>query len=389
MTFDEAVDRRNTNCAKWDSAARYAGTTPDDLLPMWIADTDFRTPEVARRALADMAEFGVMGYMAGLDEMRASVAWWMETRHGWSVDPSHVLCAGGLGNAIAMVIDAMTAPGDEVMIFTPVYHEFANRVESAGRVPVLVEMKSVEGRVSANLEAAAKAVTDKTRLLLFCSPHNPGGQVWTKDELADVAAFATAHDLLLVSDEIHHDLVFPGKSYTPMAQIDGIADRLIVLTAPSKTFNTAGLRLGHITISDDALRARMEATLTARCVQPNMAGVVACTAVYSPEGAEWADAQMAYLDENRRIFDAGLNGIPGVRSLPLEATYLAWVDFRGTGMSDDELLDRLTNRARVVPQRGAGFGPGGSGHMRFNIGTQRGNIHAAVDRIRSTFSDLQ
>ncbi|NRB00066.1 MAG: putative C-S lyase [Rhodobacteraceae bacterium] len=389
MNFDEPVERRETNCAKWDGAGRYASVTEGDLLPMWIADTDFRAPEGARKALAEMADHGALGYMAGLDDMRASVVWWMQNRHNWTIRPDDILCAGGLGNGIALAIDAMTEPGDEIMIFTPVYHEFRNRIENVGRVAVEVQMHEVEGRMVPNLAAAAEAASDRTKMLIFCSPHNPGGQVWTAPELQAVADFCVAQDMLLISDEIHHDLVFPGATFTPMAKMTGIEDRLIVLTAPSKTFNIAGLRLGHIIIPNDALRDRMNATIVAYSVQPNMAGVIACTAVYSPEGAAWADAQNAYLDENRRIFDAGMDAIPGVRSIPLESTFLSWVDFTGTGMDDTELLERLNIRAKVVPQRGAGFGPGGSQHMRFNIGTQRTNIEEAVRRIQAAFSDLQ
>jgi len=174
-----------------------------------------------------------------------------------------------------------------------------------------------------------------------------------------------------------------------MAEAGADPARLVTITAPSKTFNTAGLRLGHIIVADTELRSRMRRTLDALSIQPNMAGVIAATAAYSPEGADWADALVAYLDGNRRVFEAGMNAIPGVRAAPLEATFLSWVDFTGTGMDEAEIEERVFGRARIATNRGPGFGPGGEGHMRFNIGTQRARIGEAVRRLQAAFGDLQ
>jgi cystathionine beta-lyase len=226
-------------------------------------------------------------------------------------------------------------------------------------------------------------------MLILCSPHNPGGRVWTRAELEGVAAFARRHDLILVSDEIHHDLLMPGQRHIPMAHIDGIADRLVMMTATTKTFNIAGGHTGNVIIHDEALHARFAARMAALGISPNSFGLVMAEAAYSPEGAAWVDALCAYLDGNRALFDAGVNAIPGLRSMPLEATYLAWVDFAGTGMDRAEFTRRVEREARICVNHGPTFGTGGESFLRFNIATPRARVAEAVARLQAAFADLQ
>ncbi len=389
MDFDRLITRRGQGSLKWDATTRVSDLDGDDVLPMWVADTDFRIAPVIETALKQMADYGVMGYFSDLHKMRDAVAWWMATRHDWDVDPDWVLATHGLGNALALIIDSLSDPGAGVVLFTPVYHEFAGRIRAAGRKAVEVPLNLTDNVLTFDLERAEAALDGSEQMLILCSPQNPGGRVWTEDELRAVAAFAQRHDLFVIADEIHHDLVFPGHRFRPMATATEIADRLVTITAPSKTFNTAGLRLGHMIIEDPDLRGRLVATLNKRSIQPNMAGVRACEAAYTPDGAAWADAQIAYLNENRKAFDAGINAIPGVRSMPLEATFLAWVDFSGTGMEQTEILDRVESKAKIVTNKGGVFGPGGDGHLRFNFGTQRARVDEAIARLHEAFSDLQ
>ncbi|MEL7345934.1 MAG: aminotransferase class I/II-fold pyridoxal phosphate-dependent enzyme, partial [Pseudomonadota bacterium] len=313
----------------------------------------------------------------------------MQTRHGWTINPDHVLTAGGLGSALAILFDALTEPGEPIMIFSPVYHEFSAKMRRMGRVPLEVPLGLENGRQVLDLERAQDMLTPQTKMMVFCSPNNPGGRVWTIAELQSVADFAEKNDLLLISDEIHHDLVYPGHVFRPMGHCTAVADRLITLTAPSKTFNIAGLRCGQIIIENDTLRDRISKHLLALQVHPNMAGVEATIAVYGPEGANYVDQLIPYLDENRRLFDAGINALPGVSSMHLEGTFLSWVDFSATGMEQEEITDRIHNRARIIPSPGPSFGPGGEGHMRFNIATQRAHVKEAVARLQAAFSDLQ
>lgn len=235
-----------------------------------------------------------------------------------------------------------------------------------------------------------KQMTGREKLLVLCSPHNPGGRVWTAEELRGVAAFCQRHDLLLLSDDVHHDLVFPGNTYVPVPlAVPQIIDRLIMMTAASKTFNIAGGHTGNVIIPDESLRARFAARMMALGISPNAFGMHMVTAAYSPDGAAWVDALMVYLDGNRRVFDAGINAIPGLASMPLEATYLAWVDFSGTGMEMAEFTRRVEQTAQIATNYGASFGAGGESFLRFNLGAPRAHIVEAVRRMQDAFADLQ
>ncbi len=387
--FDAPVERRGTHSNKWDKVTAYYDVPPEDNLPMWVADSDFRVPDCVTRALRTMVEHGVHGYGGDMDGYREAIRGWMRTRHGWQIAPDWIFTTTGLVNALAVVLDTFTAPGDAVVLFTPVYHAFARAIRAAGREVTSVPLARDGARYVMDFDAAEAALTGRERVVVHCSPHNPGGRVWLRAEQQALAEFAARHDLLVVSDEIHHDLVFPGHEHVPAARIDGMADRLVVLTAPSKAFNTAGLHTGNVIVPDTDLRARFAARMTALAIAPNTAGIAATAAAYSPEGAEWIDAQMLYLDGNRRAFDDGIAAIPGVASMPLEATYLAWVDFAGTGLSAADLVQRVEREAGIAANRGATFGPGGESFLRFNIATQRANIDAAVARLQKAFADLQ
>jgi cysteine-S-conjugate beta-lyase len=276
------------------------------------------------------------------------------------------------------------------VLMTPVYHAFARVIKAAGRQVVECPLVLRDGRHEIDFAAWDALITGRERMLILCSPHNPGGRVWTVDELRGVAEFCVRHDLVLVSDEIHHDLVFPGQNHTVMPlAAPAIMDRLVMMTAPTKTFNIAGAHTGNVIIPDAALRARFADRMNALGISPNSFGMHMATAAYSPEGAVWVDALMAYLDENRRVFDAGMNAIPGVRSMPLEATYLAWVDFSGLGMDPTEFIRRVEKDAKIAANHGVSFGKGGEQSLRFNIAAPRAQIVDAVARLQRAFADLQ
>ncbi|HRM73128.1 MAG TPA: aminotransferase class I/II-fold pyridoxal phosphate-dependent enzyme, partial [Paracoccus sp. (in: a-proteobacteria)] len=234
-------------------------------------------------------------------------------------------------------------------------------------------------------------LTGRERMLILCSPHNPGGRVWSVDELREVADFCAAHDLILVSDEIHHDLVMPGaRRHTVMAKAaSDIAPRLVMLTAATKTFNIAGAHIGNLIVADADLRKALQGRMTALGISPGLFGLGMVAAAYSPEGAQWVDELVTYLDGNRRLFDQGVNAIPGLASMPLEATYLAWVDFAGTGMTREEFTARVEKSARIAANHGTSFGLGGDSFLRFNIATPRARVAEAVARLQKAFGDLQ
>ncbi len=390
MSFDDQINRRGTHCVKWDMMEPMFGVPADDGLAMWVADMEFRPPQVVQDAINSMVAHGVYGYFGDDSKYLAAIQWWMKTRHGWDVDADAIMTTHGLVNGTAICVDAFTQPGDAVVLMTPVYHAFARVIKGAGRDVLECPLVLRDGRHEMDFAAWDAQMTGAERMLILCSPHNPGGRVWTPAELRGVADFCVRHDLVLVSDEIHHDLVYPGQKHTVMPHAaPAITDRLVMMTAPTKTFNIAGAHTGNVIIPDPTLRQQFSDRMNALGISPNSFGLHMATAAYSPEGAAWVDALMAYLDENRRIFDAGMNAIPGVRSMPLEATYLAWVDFSGLGMQPAEFIRRIEKDAKIAANHGHSFGLGGAQSMRFNIAAPRAQIVDAVARLQRAFADLQ
>lgn len=389
--FDEVIDRHGTHCVKWDMMDKAYDVPADSGLAMWVADMDFRPPACVQQALDGMTGHGIYGYFGDDRDYKASIQWWMQNRHGWSVDPSWVFTTHGLVNGTGLCVDAFTAPGDGVVLFTPVYHAFARVIRAAGRAVVDCELvKDDAGLYRYDFDAYDAMMTGTEKMVILCSPQNPGGRVWTREELQGVADFAKRHDLVLVSDEIHHDLIMPGHTHIAMPLVDdSIADRLVMMTAATKTFNIAGGHTGNVIIADEALRAKFGARMGALGISPNSFGLFMSTAAYSPEGAAWVDELCAYLDGNRKIFDAAVNAIPGVTSMPLEATYLSWVDFDGTGMAGEEFIARVEKQAHIAANHGATFGTGGESFLRFNLATPRSRVIEAADRLQKAFADLQ
>jgi len=390
MSFNTPIDRRNTQSTKWDLMEKLFGVSPDDGLAMWTADSDYATAPCVTAALQEAVDRGVFGYSFEHEAYLNAITWWMQTRHNWEIKPDWILTTQGLGNAIALCIDVWTAPDDAVAIFTPVYHEFALKIGKAGRVVTECPLRRDGDTYALDLDDAQSRLTGKEKMLIWCSPQNPSGRVWTADELRAVSAFARKNGMLLVSDEIHHDLVYAGNSFVPTGVASpNDSDNTIYLTAASKTFNIAGQRTGNMIIADDKLRGEMRQRLRSLDYAPTGFGITMITAAYSPEGAAWVDAQIAHLQTNREIFDAGINAIPGVKSLPLQSTYLAWVDFADTGMSHEEVATRIRETAKIAVSQGPTFGAGGEAFMRFNLATQRANVEEAVKRMQAAFADLQ
>ena len=388
--FNHPIDRRGTHSSKWDLLESRFGVDPEDGIAMCTADSDYPTAPCVIEAVLREAERGVFGYFADDSAYLEAIRWWMAERHGWQVDPGWILTTQGLGNAIALCIDVWTEPGDGIVTFNPVYHEFEMKIRKAGRKVVQCPLVREGDIYELDLDDAQSRLDGSEKMLIWCSPQNPSGRVWSASELRAVAEFAARNDLLLVSDEIHHDIVYPGQTFIPMdVAAPEHRDRLVLATAASKTFNIAGMRTGNLIIPDEQLRADMVQRLRSLDYGPNALGLHMVTAAYSPEGAAWVDAQIEHLTENRHVFDAGVNGIPGVRSLPLAATYLAWVDFSGTGMSFEEISRRVRKDARIAPSAGPDFGPGGETFLRFNLATQRARVEEAVRRLQKAFADLQ
>ena len=386
--FDEVIDRRDTHSQKWDDLEKNYGVPADSGIPLWVADMDFRAPPPVNAALQRMVDHGVHGYYGDDTSFRAAMAGWMKRRHDWTIEPEWALQTHGLVNAIAMVIQACSAPGEGVIIFSPVYHAFARIISANDRRMVASPLRIEDNRFHMDIAALEASLTGDERILLLCSPHNPGGRVWSAEELRDVAAFCERNDIILVSDEVHHDLVMPGHSHHVTACVaPEICDRLITLVATSKTFNIAGIETGSMLISNPALRRRVAKARSAMSISNNRFGMIMAEAAYQ-DGDEWLDSLLTYLDGNRRALNQGIEGVPGLSVMNLEATYLAWVDFSGTGMAREAFTTRLKD-AGLAPSDGQSFGPEGELCMRFNIACRRALLDEAMGRLADAFSDLQ
>ncbi len=389
MSFDDIIDRRNTHSTKWDMMEPIYGVSPDDGIAMWVADMDFKPPQCVTDALTAMTDHGIYGYYSNDASYRDAICGWMSRRHDWAIDPASIFTTHGLVNGTGLCVQAFTNPGDAVVLFTPVYHAFARVIKAAGRTVTECALANNNGHYTMDFDAYEACLTGRETMLVFCSPHNPSGRVWTQSELQQVADFCVKHNLILVSDEIHHDLVYAGQKHIPMTNAaPEISDRLVMLTAPSKTFNVAGLHTGNVIIEDIALRRKFAGTMAAFGISGNNAGLIAAKAAYNG-GDAWVDALVAYLAENKRVFDAGINAIPGLQSMELQATFLAWVDFSGTGMSREEFTARVQGTAKIAANHGPTFGAGGENFMRFNLGCPRSVVQDAVARMQMAFGDLQ
>ena len=386
--FDEQLPLRGTHSSKYDYIERNFGTADPDVIPMWVADMDFAAAPAIRAAVQAEVDRGYFGYFGDADAADHAVANWYKSRHGWALDPSWVRYTHGVVNGFGDVLATFSAPGDAVILFAPVYHAFYRQCRAMGRDILESHLVLRDGQYHMDLETLQGALTGQEKIIVHCSPHNPGGRLWTAEETRELAAFAAKNDLMLVSDEIHMDLTFPGVPFLPTAvAAPDCLDRLVVLTAASKGFNIAGAETGLLIAPDDGLRARIDKVLNDREATPNRFGMAMLTAAFT-EGGDWSQAVRAYIAENFRVFAERINAIPGANVMDMQSTYLTWVDFSRLGMDDGELKQRLVD-AKVAPSPGTQFGAGGSGYMRFNIALPRKTLMQAIERIEGAFSDLQ
>lgn len=390
--FDRLIERRGTHASKWDNMQKLSGIDPaDGGLPMWVADMDFAAPPGVVEALQKFVERGTYGYYADTGSWAEALGAWMGKRHGWTPKPEWVSATPGIVSGIGLVIQALSEPGDEVVVFPPAYHAFRRIITSNNREILDAELEERQGRYVMNLDALGEKLTERTKIVLFCSPHNPGGTVWTREEILALADFCVDRDLILVSDEIHCDLVFEGATHTPtIVAAPDVADRLITCVAATKTFNLAGAHVGALVTSNADLKKRIDQRVMASGLGSyNAFGMIATEAAWRT-GEAWLDDLIPYLQTNRDLLHTGIEGaVPGARAMPLDATYLAWIDFNGTGLAPDEVAARVKDKAKIFASPGPQFGPGGENRLRFNFATPRPRIEEAVSRLAEAFGDLK
>lgn len=389
FNFDEELEIAGHHSAKWDHAAAATGAVGDDILPMWVADMDFRPPAAIADMLRDEAARGFLGYYGNDAPLRGAICNWLATRHGWEIEPDWISFSHGVVAGLGIALEAFTKPGDGVIIFTPVYHAFARIISAKERAVVESPLTLADGRYEMDLDALEASLTGRERMLVFCSPHNPGGRIWSPDEIRALAAFCARHDLILISDEIHMDLTFPGtKHHMTACAAPESTPRLITLSSAAKAFNIAGGETSFLVIEDAALRARMAKAQSAFGGSPNRFGMRMMEAAFT-HGADWLAAVQGYIAENAALFQTELDKIPGIKVMEMHSTYLAWVDFSGTGMSRDEIEERVLRGARIAANHGPSFGTGGEFFMRFNLATPRARVLEATRRLQTAFADLQ
>ncbi len=390
IDFDRPIPRIGTHSSKWDSLEARFGVSPQGILPMWVADMEFAAPDAVNNALREVVDLGVHGYYGDPASYHAAIQGWMKRHHGWAIETDWILTTAGIVNGVNLAIQAFCRPGDGVIIQEPIYHPFAPSIRNNGCHIVGNLMRYENGRYEMDLEALAAQVDAKTRMMLLCSPHNPTGRVWTRKELTALAEFCIERDIIIIADEIHHDLVFDGP-HTVLATIsEEIAANTITFTSSSKTFNLAGGHTGNAIISDPSLRRRMRRQME-RCgmLASNRFGYIMAEAAYN-EGDEWLEALLIYLKGNRDYLDKRVaEDLPGVTSVKLDATYLSWLDFSGTGMPEKDVISRFQSQAKVICNHGSSFGPGGNGFMRMNFACPRSMVEEGMDRLAEAFSDLQ
>jgi cystathionine beta-lyase len=391
FNFDRVIERRGTHAAKWDNMARLSGIDAPDAIAMWVADMDFAAPPGVSAALAAEVQRATHGYYAYTGSWAAALVDWFSRRHGLQVDPAWVSPTPGIVSGLGLILQATSEPGDEVVVFPPAYHAFRKIILANERRILDVQLIERQGRYLMDLDALCAKLTPRTKVVFLCSPHNPGGTVWTGDELRALAKVCAERDLILVSDEIHCDLVLDGAKHTPtFTAVPEIRDRLITCVAATKTFNLAGAHVGACITSNPALKRRLDARIGASGLGSyNGFGMIATEAAWRT-GEAWIDALLPYLAESRDLFDARIEAAaPGARSMRLNATYLAWVDFSGTGLPPEEVAARVAKRARIFASPGPQFGPGGHTWLRLNFATPRPLLEQALDRLDDAFEDLR
>ncbi len=383
--FDELIDRKNTHCIKYDILNNVFGEP--DVLPLWVADMDFRVATEIFDAVKTRAEHDIYGYTFHPPSFFEAAVNWVRRRHGWTVEPEWTSFSPGIVPALNLAVLAYTNPGDKVVVQTPVYPPFYTAVENHNREIVRNPLAKVGNNYEMDFDHLEKVIDRSTKMLILCHPHNPVGRVWTQKELERLADICVRHRLTVICDMIHSDLILNGNPCPSLADIsDEISAQTVSFIAPSKTFNLAGLSSSLMFTSNPELKAKFDTTMDNLHIGlGNIFGTVAFEAAYK-YGDTWLDGLLAYLNANFDILDKWVNDMPFVQYTRSQGTYLAWLDFSPSGLSGEELYDKIIHRAKVGLNKGIEFGPEGASFMRINLGCPASVVRQALRQIEEVFN---
>lgn len=384
--FDEIIERRGTNCIKFDAIKERYGK--ENLTPLWVADMDFRTPDFIVNAIKKRCEHEIFGYTYGSEVYYNSIIEWVHYKHNWKVEKEWISYIPGIVKGIGFVLQCFTQPGDKVIIQPPVYHPFRIVPESMHREVVYNPLKIVNGVYEMDFEHLESIIDDTCKVLILCNPHNPGGIVWKKEVLLRLAEICAKHNILVISDEIHAEMAYPQFTHHPFATVsNNAASCSITFMAPSKTFNIAGIVTSYSIIPDDRVREKFYSFLEAgELGDGTIFAYIATEAAYT-YGAEWLQQMRTYITENVRFVDEFMKSkLPNIKVYPPQASFLVWLDCRGLNLSRAELIHLFQDKAGLLLNEGSIFGPGGEGYMRLNIGCPRSVLETALDTLKKAIT---
>jgi cysteine-S-conjugate beta-lyase len=386
--FDEEVRREGTDCIKYD--LREEIFAKKDVIPMWVADMDFKTPRFITDKLRERLKHEIFGYSFRPAEYFDSIIRWVKLRHNWNIEKEWICFCPGIVPALNICTLAFTRPGDRIIVQPPVYFPFFSAVESHGRNLVYNQLTEKKGRWEMDFDSLISSIDENTKMIIISNPHNPVGRAWSSEELTKLAEICLERDIIMLSDEIHCDLILPGFCHTPTARIsDKIKDITVTCIAPSKTFNLAGLSTASVIISNPVLRKYFNRKVESLHIgNGNIFGTVASIAAYT-EGHEWLDALMEYINKNVEIVRKYCTDlIPEIMPVLPEATYMVWLDCRKFGMTGKEMQSLFVEKAGVGMNEGSVFGPGGEGFMRMNIAATHKTVLKAMEQIEKAVAQI-
>lgn len=386
--FDEIVERRGTNCIKYDAMKERFGN--ENLVPLWVADMDFRTPDFIVNAIRKRCEHEIFGYTYGSENYYTSIIEWVHYKHNWKIRKEWLSYIPGIVKGIGFVLQCFTQPGDKIIIQPPVYHPFRIVPESMHREIVNNPLRLTNGSYEMDFDNLESVIDDKCKVLILSNPHNPGGIVWKKDSLVKLAEICSKHNILVISDEIHAEMCFPQYTHHPFASVSPeAASCSITFMAPSKTFNIAGIVSSYSIVPDNDIREKFYSFLEAGELGDGTIFAYTATEAAYTYGAEWLQQMRMYVMENVRFVDEYLQmHLPKIKVYPPQASFLIWLDCRELGLSQPELVSLFQDKAGLLLNDGSMFGPGGEGYMRMNIGCPRAILTSALESLKKAAKAL-